>query len=347
MGLSDDQKALLRLLAGGQGYEDIAALLGTSVGEVEAKAAAAVAELEAEGIPAPTLPGAPTRPAADPAPPSDPPAPPAPPPAPPAPEPPLKPAPADPGPPSDPPAPAKVAPESPKPAAARSAAAPSPAPGGGRPKLSLPSDPGRRAALAAGAIVLALIVVVLIVSGGGSDDPDSTSAAQTSSETTGTNAEGESQNASDNGNVTKAVLSATDGGDASGVAIFGRVKKSLALQIQAQGLEPATGNDSYTVWLAQSPRKMLPLASTAVKADGRIAAQFEVPVEVLAYLASATFDQIVVTRTDSAKLQAALKVATKEEAVPTYTGEEVLSGEIAGPIIGAQKRIEEREAAEK
>jgi hypothetical protein len=349
MGLSDDQKALLRLLAGGQGYEDIAALLGTSVDEVKAKATAAVEQLEAEGIPAPTLPGAPTRPAADPAPPSDPPPPPAPPPVPPAPEPPLKPTAGDPEPPSDPPPPTTVAPESSQPATQAPAAAASPS-GPGHPKLSLPSDPGKRAALAAGAIVVALIVVVLIVSGGSGGDSDSSTRADATTTTgsTETGGDGESQNAANSsGKVTKAVLTSSDGGDASGVAIFGRVKKALALQIQAQGLEPTSSKDSYTVWVADSPQKMLPLASTAVKKDGRIAAQFEVPVEVLAYLAAETFDQIVVTHTDNAKLQAALKTATKEEQAPTYTGEEVLSGQITGSIIGAQKRIEESEAAKK
>jgi hypothetical protein len=193
--------------------------------------------------------------------------------------------------------------------------------------------------------VVALIVVVLIVSGGSGDDSGTTAATGT---TSGSTEGGESQNAANSsGKVTKAVLTATDGGDASGVAIFGRVKKSLALQIQAQGLEPTGSSDSYTVWVADSPRKMLPLASTAVKKNGTIAAQFEVPVEVLAYLAAETFDQVVVTHTENAKLQAALKKATKEEKAPTYTGEEVLSGQITGPIIGAQKRIEAREAAEK
>ncbi|HMI81688.1 MAG TPA: AsnC family protein, partial [Solirubrobacterales bacterium] len=59
MPLSDDQKAILRLLAqrGAQGYEDLAALLGISVDEVHAKAKDAAAALEAEGIPAPPIPG--------------------------------------------------------------------------------------------------------------------------------------------------------------------------------------------------------------------------------------------------------------------------------------------------
>jgi hypothetical protein len=335
MGLSDDQKALLRLLASGQGYADIAALLGISVDAVKAKAAAAVEQLEAEGIPAPSLPGTPPPSAADPEPPSDPPPPPAHAPQPPAPEPPLKPAPADPEPPSDPPPSTRLEDRSARPQRPR-------------PKLTIPSDPGKRAAIAAGAIVVALIAIVLIVSGGGGGGGSDSTTAATS--TTSGEETGEAQNTANGGEsskLTKAVLEDVNGGEAAGVAIFGRVKKSLALQVQASGLEPSSKTDSYTVWLAQSAQKMLPLASTAVKADGRIAAQFEVPVEVIAYLANETFDQIVVTKTDDAKLQASLKEATKAEKAPTYTGEPVLAGEVSGRIVGVQKRYEEAKEATK
>ncbi len=52
VGLSDDQKAMLRLLAQReQGYEDIAALMGLSVDEVRAKVRDAAAQLEEEGRP--------------------------------------------------------------------------------------------------------------------------------------------------------------------------------------------------------------------------------------------------------------------------------------------------------
>ncbi|HEX8752488.1 MAG TPA: Lrp/AsnC family transcriptional regulator, partial [Solirubrobacterales bacterium] len=58
MGLSEDQKAMLRLLAqrGEQGYEDIAALKGLSVEEVRDQARAAVRQLEDEGLPPPAIP---------------------------------------------------------------------------------------------------------------------------------------------------------------------------------------------------------------------------------------------------------------------------------------------------
>ena len=57
MALSDEQNAMLRLLASGeQGYDDIAALMGLSVTEVRAKVVGALAQLEAEGKPVPDVP---------------------------------------------------------------------------------------------------------------------------------------------------------------------------------------------------------------------------------------------------------------------------------------------------
>jgi len=138
--------------------------------------------------------------------------------------------------------------------------------------------------------------------------------------------------------VTKASLTAVDGGDAVGVAVFGRVKNTLALQVAAEGLEPAEEGESYTIWLAASPEKMLPLASTEVGEDGKIGAQVEVPTEVLAYLANETFRQIAITRTEETQLKASLAKATKEKTAPAYTGDEVLSGEVTGPIVGAASR---------
>ena len=64
MALSEDQKAMLRLLAQReQGYEDIAALTGLSVDEVRAKVKDAVAGLEREPQRRPEGDAAPARPA--------------------------------------------------------------------------------------------------------------------------------------------------------------------------------------------------------------------------------------------------------------------------------------------
>jgi len=303
MELSNDQKAILRLLAqrGAAGYEDLTALLGIDAAEVHQRAKAAAAQLEADGIPAPSIPapGA-TVPAPTPTP--------------------------------EPPRPAPVSEPTPQPVTSTPDASQSP-------RLGLPKTGSARAALAAGvAIVVALIVVVILVSGGGDSDGSSTAATGESTAA----AEESGQIAAANPKLTQAVLSPVDGGEAKGLATFGRVKNSLALQLEAESLEPTGKGESYTVWLYESARKRLPLASTTVGANGKIGAQVGVPTEVLAYLATGTFDQLYLSRTDDATLKAALTKAEKEKTSPTYTGTDVLSGTISGPIIGAAKKIKSK-----
>jgi hypothetical protein len=331
MALSDDQKAMLRLLAQQeQGYEDIAALKGISVDEVRAEVKLALSQLEEEGVAPPPVPASPPpvkppeetpAPAAAPKPSVE---------AKPesvaTPKPPVEPEPV--GPPK-PPVEAKSQPTAAK-AQPKTAGRTSPS----RPKISLPAEKGPRAALAAGAAVVALLIVVLIVSGGDSDSgSDTTTAAPAATE-----AGADTTAAANSKGVTGAVLSAVDGSDARGVATFGRVKNSLALQIEAEGLEPTQKGDSYTVWLAQSPQKMLPLASTEVTKSGKIGAQLEVPTEVLAFLAKGTFDQLAITQTTDAALKASLAKATREKKSPVYTGTEVLRGTVTGPIVGAANK---------
>jgi hypothetical protein len=340
--LSDEQNAMLRLLASGeQGYGDIAALLGLSEEEVRAKVVGALAQLQAEGKPAPDIPppipgGA--KPAAEVAPPE---------PEPPAPtEPEAEPIQAEPTAPQAAPAPA--APAKPAPTA-RPASPPSSGPPSGERTITLPA--GRKAWYLGGGILAAIVVIVVViilVAGGGSDSSSTT--GNESGATTATE-ESSAENTSEAKQATQAELTAVDGSEAVGLATFGRLKNKLALQIEAKGLPPTTASTAYAIWLAQSPQKMIPLASTSVKGSGegagQIAAQFEVPVEVLAYLAKGTFDQIAITRTQTKPLEASIEVATKNKTTPKYTGEEVLRGTITGPIIGlAQREEEEKEPAE-
>lgn len=321
MELSNDQKAILRLLAqrGAAGYDDLTALMGIDAAEVHERAKAAAAQLEADGIPAPSIPapGAAAAPAAEPPAPSKP-------------KPvaePVAPVPTSPPAQPDPPAPAKPRPATPPPPPPAAKAKPSQP---SRP--SLPKSGGARAALAAGVAVVVALVIVLAVSGG-DDSGDTTSASSES-----TTSSDETVNASANPKLTQAVLDPVDGSDAKGVATFGRVKNSLALQIEAEGLEPTANGQSYTIWLYESARKMLPLASTAVGENGKIGAQVQVPTEVLAYLANETFDQLDISLTEDATLKDSLAEATKEKKAPIYTGTDVLRGTITGPIVGAAKR---------
>jgi hypothetical protein len=306
MALTDDQRAMIRLLAQREeGYEDIAALMGLSVGEVRARVKDALDQLEDEGVAPPSLPV----------------------------EPPSAEKPAEPEVSDEPAEAEKPAPPAPKAPARSPKRSPS-----SRPRVSLPTDRGPRAAIAAGVAVVVLVIVVLAVGGGGGSSDTTTAASNGSSsgfeETASTTAANSKQ-------VTQAILSPVGGGNASGVVIFGRVKNSLALQIEAEGLAPTANGQSYTVWLAQSPKKMLPLASTTVDKSGKIAAQVEVPTEVLAYLAKGTFDKIDVSLTSDAALKAALSKATSEKKAPVYTGADVLRGTITGPIVGAATKAKE------
>lgn len=309
MALSDDQKAILRLLAqrGAQGYDDLAALMGISVGEVHSRAKQAAADLESEGIPAPEIPA----------------------------------------PDGEPPAPQR-------PRQTPPAEPPKPIPhhehGHGPKELAheakLLENRGLWAILAGVAIVVVFVVILLVSNGGGGSDSSSTTTASATDSCKTESAPKPSGKlltalaaaaVKSPKEVTRAVLNPVDGSEARGLAVFGRVKKSLALQVAAEGLAPSS-DCGYTIWIAASPKKMLPLASTEVGKDGRISAQVEVPVEILAYLANETFGQIAITRTDESQLKASLAQATKKKEAPLYTGTEILRGAVKGPIVGAAKK---------
>jgi hypothetical protein len=307
--LTDDQKAMLRLLAQREeGYDDMAALMGISVEEVRERVKEALAEVgeppTPEGTPEPPPPPAPTPP--------------------PAPE---APAPAEPPP---------AAAAEPPPAAPAEAKPPAKPAGGKKrstqiPSLKVPKDRGALIGLGAGALVVVALVIVLIVGGdgGGSSSSGTTSGEASLAENAGAPAGNE--------NLTQAILAADDGSDASGQAIFGRFKKKVLLQVTGEGLEPSGDGESYGVWLSHSGQAMVPVGTVKVKDSGKLAARFEVPPTVLVLVARGAFDEIQVTRTSDRQLSAAIAKARKTEKESAYTGTPVLSGKITGPLVGAGK----------
>ncbi len=285
MPLSDDQKAMLRVLAQREeGYEDMAALMGISVEELRSRVKEALAEVEEEAAPEaaapPEQPSAPEPPAPTPTPTPEP------------------------APPPPPPAP------TPTPAAP---------PSRGRLGGKLPKDRGALIGLGLGLLALAAMAIVLAVSGGSSSS--SSSEASTTAE---------------NANLTQAVLAPVNGSDASGQALFGRYKGNVLLQVTAQGLDPAPAGKAYTVWLYRSPKLALQIGAVPEK-DGKIAAQLQIPVQLLAYVASGAFDQVDVALTPIAAYRAALAKAKAEKKLPPHLGESILRGEITGPAIHKQQ----------
>jgi hypothetical protein len=279
MGLSDDQRALLRLLAQREeGYEDIAALKGKRVDEVRAEVKDALAELQAAGE-------------------------------------------APPRPPTKETAQAKAE----KPVAAPPPSTPRPSTVAG-PLSTLPPERRRLLVLTAGALaVVAIVLIAVAAIGGGSDAGSSASSGSAGSPS--------QTAAAENGQVTQAVLSAADGSDATGRAIFGRIgKEEIVLQVTAEDLAPSEKGTPYMVWLYRTPKLSLRVGSVNVGQAGRLGARFPIPAELLAYVASGAFDQVYVSRTSNAEYQRQVAQAKKNNAIPRYRGETVLTGKITGPI---------------
>lgn len=296
MGLTDDQRALLRLLAQREeGYEDIAALKGLSVEQVRAEVKEALAEMQAAGETPPPLPPPPPTKLEEPAEPPPPPV-----------------------------GAKEEAPESPTPSPPEpKAQVKKPASRQSRP--TLPAERRRLVLLTGGALAIVAVVLaaIAIFSGGSDSGSNPPEASGASAETA----------AAESGKLTQAVLEPADGSDASGRAIFGRLgKKEIVLQVTGEGLQPTEKGQSYIVWLYRSPKLTLRVGSVGVDESGRLGARFAIPAELLAYVASGAFDQIYVSRADDAAYQAEVARAKKNKSLPRYTGETVLAGEITGPI---------------
>lgn len=192
-----------------------------------------------------------------------------------------------------------------------------------------------------GALVAGLLIgafVVLTVTGAFCDSDSSDSGASAGSAPAiadGGSGDGSGIAAANSDRLTQAVLSPVDGGDASGRALFGRLRDAVVLQIEAEGLEPSPPGQSYTVWLYRSPQVVLRIGAVRVGESGGIAAQFPIPAQVLAYVASGAFDRISLSLTADGAYEAEVAKAKRERSLPTYTGTEILQGKITGPVVRA------------
>ena len=276
MPLSDDQKAILRLLAQReQGYEDLAALMGLSVDEVRAKVATRSPSSKTKGVQAPPLPAEPEpqlrqRPRAK-------------------------------------PRPSRRPRRSPSPF--RAAAAEAPQPRATTASCSRAAAASRRrwsaVVVAPGAADLAAAAATTRATPAARLRPPQ---RRRPSETT-SGGEAEPTQA-----VLKPVDGSDATGVAifgrvekqrwrcrSKPKAWSRPRKASALHDLAR---------------RSRRRKCCRWPRPRSARNGRIGAQVEVPTEVLAYLANETFDQIAITRTDERPLKASLAKATKEKKAP-------------------------------
>jgi hypothetical protein len=209
----------------------------------------------------------------------------------------------------------------------RQADAPSPAPR--RPAAgSIRQNRGLLAGILGGG--LALLLLILFATGaidieGDDSDSGGSEAAPAASAITPTSASKQ---------PTQAILRGVDGADASGRALFGRLRSQVLLIIAAKGLAPSPAGSSYAISLARSPSERIPIAATRVARSGTISGQFQVPSTALGLLASG-FDQMEVSLVPNDDLRAAVTAAQKDGSTPTFEGTDVLRGPVTGPVIEA------------
>lgn len=174
---------------------------------------------------------------------------------------------------------------------------------------------GQIIAIAVGAVVL-LVVGALAIAGvfGGGDDEGGDGATTTA--------------ASDD--LTIVELSPLEGGNATGQAVFAQAQDQPLLQTNLSGLGETTGDEIYVVWLYSSERAAFPLARDRVGADGNLTGAAAIPTEVIPLLGQ--FGCIDVSLASAAETQRALRQAVRGQGLPRHTGETVLRGQIpSGP----------------
>jgi hypothetical protein len=208
--------------------------------------------------------------------------------------------------------------------------------------LKLPEDRGVRRALAAGGAVLLGIVLLLVTGVLGDDGSSSDSAGTTAGGESALNGGEETGAPTSNGGKqpTEAILEAVDGGDGEGQALFGRTGQKVVVLFGAKGLQQAPQGETYTVSLVRSASERLPLIATSATKSGIISGRFEVAPQVLGLLA-AGFDTMELSIVPNDELRTALAKARTAKKAPSYGGTPVLEGPVTGPIVEAGEAEEE------
>lgn len=198
-------------------------------------------------------------------------------------------------------------------------------PQGTRPSLT--SQQKRLLALLS-ALGLAVVMTVLGISGAfGGGDSNGEDSGSDAPETTAQSSDTQ---------LTRAVLQAQDGSEASGVAIFGAVdEQTPVLQVTAENLRPTKDGEEYSVWLDGEVPAALRLAGVEVNRNGQIATQIQLPTEVLNFVVEGGFDQIDISLNRKRAYRQEMRAAERQERPTRRIGSSVLRGPITGPGIGA------------
>jgi len=183
--------------------------------------------------------------------------------------------------------------------------------------------------LASSAVLL--IAVVLAVSGvfaGGEEDPAAEAAADTS--------------AAADERAVPVQLQPVQGSDAGGVVVFGFATGDQPyIEFQIRRLDPPANDRAYVLWFLTGPNEGFPLpAPLPVQPNGTIDERIPVPAETLGVIQQA--DTIAIALNDAQKLSGSIQRAVEDRsAAVRFPGGTVLSapitgaaGEAAGPAGG-------------
>jgi hypothetical protein len=109
--------------------------------------------------------------------------------------------------------------------------------------------------------------------------------------------------------------------------------ESRLIELQAAGLEPASGDRQYAVWQKDSRRDMVLLATWHVGADGRLHESWEPNSASQRFLEDGSRTKLLITKVgDSARLSEA-----RNSYDHIYIGIPVLEGDITGPLVGLKE----------
>ena len=114
------------------------------------------------------------------------------------------------------------------------------------------------------------------------------------------------------------------GASAKGSARIIRIEDLPALDIDVIGLEPSAPDQSYIVWLYNSPTEAFPLVFLDVGENGRLEGRAPVPAAATSLLAS--FDGLDVSLADKQEAAAAIDQAAKGSGIPRHVGRSVVRG---------------------
>jgi hypothetical protein len=166
--------------------------------------------------------------------------------------------------------------------------------------------------LSLGLGVVAVAAIVLVVSGAFDDSPSSSSPAP----------------GPDREDVVVIDLNPAGGTSAKGSARLIRVEDLPALDIDVVGLDPSTRDETYIVWLYDSPRRAFPLVFLDVGVNGRLEGRAPIPAAATALLTQ--FAGLDVSLANKDEAAAAIDAAAKGSGIPRHVGRSVVRGDFPG-----------------